>query len=120
MILRAISDMAVATTVRSLPEIPATTAISRPLCRARTTSASRSICRQTSSIIEPGLRAAGGEHVQAALEIERGGYLSQPQAKLHHGEGHVRLDADDDGARAAQPGDLGETLQGAGGEGIHH
>src|ERR1043166_3547814 len=99
--LRDTSEIAVAITVRSLPAKPTSAARSRPRCRAITTSASRSIgMRMSSATIAPRLEPLL-QCEQALVEIERRRDAAQRQAKLHHGERDVGLNADDDGFGAA-------------------
>ena len=43
-----------------------------------------------------------GEKRQAFLQVERGGYVLQRQAELHHREGDVGLNPDDQRLRGAQ------------------
>src|SRR6266851_10511846 len=103
--LRAISEIAVAMIVRSVPANPIRDAISRPFMRAVTTSPSRSIGTRVSSgatIAAPAL--SGREQFHALLKVERRGDIVQCQAQLHHGERDVGLDPDDHGLGAAQPG----------------
>ena len=48
---------------------------------------------------------------QALLEVQRRGHRAGAHAELHHGEGDVGLDADDDRLGAPQPGHLGDAAQ---------
>src|ERR1700704_5505134 len=99
--LRAISEIAVAMIVRSVPANPICEASSRPFMRAVTTSPSRAIGTQVSSgatVAAPARSAR--EQFHALLEIERRGNIVQCQAQLHHGECDVGLDPDDHGLGA--------------------
>src|SRR5688500_7341241 len=110
--LRAISEMAVATTASSplvSPICPASARLSR---RAATMSWSWTIGIRISAATGPALPALC-ELGQAILEVERGGHLVEGQAELDHREGDVGLDADDHRVGAAQGGDLGDAEQGA-------
>src|SRR5579871_984054 len=102
--LRATSEMAVAIIVRSLPEKPATVAISRPCWRAVTMSASRATGTITSLATIAAFTEDRRQHLQRFVQIEGGGRDAQRQAELHHRHRHVRLDADDHRLRAAQSG----------------
>src|SRR5207253_9312685 len=104
---RASSEMAVATTARSVDGNPHCDASSRPFWRAATTSVSQSMETRTSSamsanflIVVPPLAV---EIREALFEVQRGRDAFQGEAQLDHREGHLRLDADDDGLGAAQP-----------------
>src|SRR6266481_7846866 len=108
--LRAISEMAAAITVWSPLENPASAARSRPRCRAVTTSTSAAIGISVSLATFDAPRAALDaelrlvvEEQQSFLEVQRGGHALEREAELHHGEGHLGLNPDDHGLRAAQP-----------------
>src|SRR6266571_1039487 len=131
--LRASSEMAVATMVRLLLEKPICSARARPRWRAVTMSWSESIGTRVSSFTGDCPRtSAGGAGTAADLlvppiqkseslfEVERGRHPLHRQAELHHGEGDLRLDADDDGLGAAQADHVGDVTQGARGERVHH
>src|SRR5215470_434174 len=100
--LRATSEMAVAMSVRSLPAKPAADASSRPFCRAATMSTSPLTMMRASSITDSDLAPRHRQQVEPLLEVERGRDVSEREAELDHGHRHLWLDADDDGARAAQ------------------
>src|ERR1700736_877374 len=110
--LRAISEMAVAIMVRSLPTKPMLEARSRPFWRAAMISPSWAKCSSVASC--PTLRAlahAGGQEFQALFEIERGGYVLERQAELNHRNGYVRKDPDDNHFGAPQFRGLGDSAQ---------
>src|SRR5207249_7739332 len=104
MMLRASSEMAVAITVRSLPEKPSAAARARPRCRAVTMSADE-LMGTTLSARGPASRrglldmAGGGGHLavqegQAFLQVEGGGDVLEGESELDHRERHLWLDAD--------------------------
>src|SRR3712207_290090 len=109
--LRAISEIAVASSVRSVPVNPRPDASSRALERARTTSSSFSIATRISSATVVALLQQRGEVLEALLEVERGVDVLQAQPELHHGERDLRRDADDDRLRAAQPRHVGDPAE---------
>src|SRR5438128_10920674 len=104
---RASSEMAVATTARSVDGNPHCDASSRPFWRAATTSVSQSMETRTSSAMSANLLIVvpplAVEIREALFEVQRGRDAFQGEAQLDHREGHLRLDADDDGLGAAQP-----------------
>src|SRR6266545_1121111 len=108
--LRATSEMAVATRVRSLPENPAFSANARPCRRATMMSASEPTGTLTSASTSIGTAASlpGSpfQQHQALFQIERGRDFAQIQAKLHHRESNFGLDAGNDGLRPAQSNHL--------------
>src|SRR5688572_23739098 len=101
--LRASSEIAVATSVASLAEKPSCSAKMRPCRRAVTTSMSAATATVTSS---SGLTAPlfisgfAFEVAEALLEIQRRRDLFQGDAQLNHRESDFGLDADNDGFRA--------------------
>src|SRR2546428_11841750 len=99
------SEMAVATTARSVEGKPQCDASSRPFCRAETMSASQSMDTRTSSAMSAYLLAgplAFPVKVREALfQVQRGRDAFERQAQLDHRERHLGLDADDDGFRTA-------------------
>src|SRR4051812_10523371 len=112
--LRASSEMAVATSVAWLAENPNCSAIIRPLYRAATRSLSDASGTWT-SISSLGVTLAAMPRFlpiikisKTFLEIERGGDIFQRNSELHHGKGDLGLDADDHGLRAAQPDHVGK------------
>src|SRR5688572_29631646 len=94
--LRAISEIAVASRVWSVLGMSSPTASARARWRAVTTSASDSIAISS---------AASGANVarlpdrlqqrEALLEVQRGLHVLEAHAELHHRERHLGLDADD-------------------------
>src|SRR3989441_12930794 len=118
------SEIAVATTAWSVEGKPQCAASSRPFWRAATMSASQSIDTRTSSamsanlIIGPiPLAVKVGE---ALFQVQRGRHALQREPQFDHREGDLRLDADDDGLRPAQPDHVGDVAQGTGGERVDH
>src|SRR6266571_8779416 len=108
--LRASSEIAVATRVAMAGAKPSCDARARPRIRAVTMSESDSTLTRVSSATSTGfirqLRgtssarnglAATVEIVEALLQVERGRDPLQRQAHVDHRERHVRLDADDHG-----------------------
>src|SRR5262245_31509324 len=127
MMFRASSEMAVATTVRSLPRKPRRAASERPRWRAVTTSAPEATwtaIRPRGSDLSTGISLAMGPMVrghapeigEALLQVEHRGHVQQGQPQLDHGEGHLRLDAHDDGLGPPQPDHVGDGPEGAHGE----
>src|SRR5215213_2330089 len=119
--LRATSEIAVASSVWSVLVSSRSTASSRARWRAVTTSASDSMAIRSSA-------ASGGTVAGSLLALEQGEALFQVQrrldvlelhAQLDHGEGHLGLDADDHGLGAAQAGHHRDAAQGARDEGVH-
>src|SRR5438094_7470416 len=102
---RASSEIAVATTARSVDGNPHCDASSRPFWRAATTSESQSMETRTSSAMSANLLvpSVAVEIREALFEVQRGRDAFQGEAQLDHREGHLRLDAHDDGLGAAQP-----------------
>src|SRR5260370_20172921 len=125
--LRAISEMAAATTVWSPLENPAWAASSRPRRRAVTTSTSDAMGTRTSSgmvdaalgLLQVVLRLPVQER-QPLLEIERGRDTLERQPELDHRESDLGLDPDDHGLGPPQPGHVRDVPQRAHGERVHH
>src|SRR3954469_18011122 len=111
--LRAISEIAVASSVWSVPGISSPTASARARWRAVTTSASDSMVIRSacSGANVAGLLAVPLEQREALLEVERRLHVLEAHPELHHGERHLGLDAHDHGLRAAQPGHHGDPAQ---------
>src|ERR1041385_1689148 len=115
---RATSEMAVAITVRSDPSKPSCRASSRPFWRAITMSTvERIMTRISFSMLQGSFREMVQES-QSLFQVEGRADAFQQQSQLHHGEGDVGLDADDDGLRPAQFEHVGDGPQRARGEGI--
>src|SRR5258708_28342709 len=102
MMLRAISEIAVAIRVRSLPENPICDARFRPFCRAATMSPSWVMGTRVSSCDTANILAhPGGQQVQTLFEIKSRGDTIERQLKLHHRKGDFGLNSDDHHFRAA-------------------
>src|SRR5262252_4440349 len=118
--LRAISEIAVAMMVSSLPEKPILCASSRPFRRASTISPS---CAMTTCVASGAtgclVISATAQPRAAFFLVERGRNPVEREAELHHGERDVRLDADDHGVRTAQPRGVRDAPQRAGRERVH-
>src|SRR4051812_25541663 len=102
--LRATSEIAVASSVWSVLVSSRLPAICRARWRAVTTSASDSIgmidWRSSATVAAlPGPL----QQREPLLEVERGRHVLEAHAELHHRERHLGLDPDDDGLRSAQP-----------------
>src|SRR5919197_989273 len=117
---RASSEIAVATTARSVEGKPHCDAFSRPFWRAETMSASESIATRTSSAMSanfiPRALSLAIEVREALFEVQRGRHALQREAQLDHREGHLWLDPDDDGLGAAQSDHVRDVTQGTGRE----
>src|SRR3954466_14084303 len=120
-ILRATSEIAVASSVWSVLESSRSAASSRARWRAVTTSASDSIAIRLSwSAATVGQLPPGLQQREALLEVEGGVHILEAHPELDHRERDLRLDADDHRRRAAQPGHHGDAAQGARDERVHH
>src|SRR4051794_1984623 len=109
--LRAISEIAVASSVRSVPLNPRPEASSRAFERATTTSSSRSIGTRISAATGIALLERRMQVREALLEVERGVHVLEREPELHHRERHLRLDADDHRLGAAQARHMGDPPQ---------
>src|SRR6476620_2316520 len=118
--LRAISEIAVASRVWSVLGISRSTASARARWRAITTSASDSIAIRSawSGANVAGL-LAGLEQREPLLEVERGLHILEAHPELHHGERHLGLDPHDHRLGAAQPGHHRDPPQRARDERVH-
>src|SRR4051812_19350 len=118
--LRAISEIAVAISVRSVLENPSRAASALPWARAVRTSRSEPMSTRSSfsTVAQLPLLEALKQR-QSFLEVERGGDALQVQPQLDHREGDLGLDADDHRLGAAQAGHVGDAPQRARGEGVH-
>src|SRR5215216_3562336 len=114
--LRATSDTAVATSVRSVLESRTSAPSSRARWRAVTTSSSERM-ETTLDVDAPSEQAQQGE---ALLEVQRRVDVLEAHAKLDHREGDLGLDPDHHGLRAAQAGHLRDRPQRARDERVHH
>src|SRR5262245_54873068 len=117
--LRASSEMAVAMSAWSVCENPIDAARVLPTWRAPTTSLSawmaiRSSRTSTASsgdtftVFLGGMARLAFQEFEPLFEIERRGHALEHQAELHHGERHLRLDADDDRLGAPQARHVGD------------
>src|SRR3954464_296973 len=102
--LRATSEIAVASSVWSVLVSSSSPAICRARCRAVTTSASDSmgITEAWSSGTFAGLPPRPLEQGEALFQVERGPHVLEAHAELDHRESHLGLDAHDHGLGAAQ------------------
>src|SRR5919201_1703312 len=98
---RASSEIAVATTARSVEGKPHCAASSRPFWRAATMSESESIATRTSSAMSANFIARAFplsiQICETLFEVQRRRHALEREAQLDHREGDFRLDADDDG-----------------------
>src|SRR5207247_5518562 len=121
---RASSEMAVATTARSVERSPHCVANSRPFWRAVTMSASRSMGTRTSSAMSAdlmfGALSLAVKVREALFQVQRGGDSLERQPQVDHGERHLRLDPYDDGLRPAEPDHVGDVAEGTSRERIDH
>src|ERR671927_1557126 len=118
--LRATSEIAVASSVWSVELNCSEAASSRARWRAVTTSASDSIgirvswSSATRARLLPGLQQR-----EALLEVQGGLDVLEAHAELDHRERDLRLDAHDHGLGAAEAGHLRDAAQRARHEGVH-
>src|SRR4030095_1107890 len=101
--LRASSEMAVATTARSVVANPQCDASSRPFWRAATMSASQSMGTRTSSAMSAHLLAGALPLAvkvrKAFFQVQRGRDALEREPELDHPERHLRLHSHADGLR---------------------
>src|SRR3954469_18441608 len=114
--LRAISEIAVASSVWSVLGMSSPIASCRARWRAVTTSASDSIAIRSaaSGATEPRLKQR-----EPFLQVERRLDVLEAHAQLDHRERHLGLDADDHGLGPAQAGHHRDPAQRARDEGVH-
>src|SRR5438093_963616 len=117
--LRAISEMAVARMVRSLPENPTCSASSRPRWRAVRMSCSEPMSRRLSSPIG-GPPPIAIEDGQPFLQVEPRRHAVQAEAELDHREGDLGLHPHDDRLRAPQLPDARDVEERPDGERVEH
>src|ERR687897_2844006 len=118
--LRATSEIAVASSVWSVLVRSTFAASSRARWRAVTTSLSDSIAiRSSGSGGTVGRSLLRLEQRETLLEVQCGLHVLEVHAELHHGERDLGLDADDHGHRAPQARHQRDAAQGAGYEGVH-
>src|SRR5262245_34254057 len=111
--LRATSEIAVASSVWSVFVRSRVPASSRARWRAVTTSASDSmaITDSCSSTTVGGLLPGPLQQGEPLFEIERRQHVLEAHSELHHGERDLGLDLDDHGLCFAQAGHLGDALK---------
>src|SRR3954452_17857089 len=97
--LRAISEIAVASSVWSVLGMSRLTASARARWRAVTTSASESIAIRSAA---SGAKAARPEQREPLFQIQRRLHVLEAHAELDHREAHLGLDPHDHGLGAAQ------------------
>src|SRR5215208_954195 len=117
--LRATSEIAVASSVWSVELRSSSCASSRARWRAVTTSASDSIAIRLSACTGERLLQLVAQQRQPLLEIERGLHVLELHPELDHREGDLRLDADDHRLGPAQARHVRDPAQRAGHERIH-
>src|SRR5512144_875730 len=100
--LRAGSEIAVATSVCSVRDSPRAAASSRPFWRAVTMSASPSIGTWVSTPIAAPPRRLAAREREPLLEVERRRDAVEREAELHHRERDLGLDPHHHRPRAAQ------------------
>src|SRR4051794_6884971 len=123
--LRAISEIAVAIIVTSVNENPSWRASSCPAWRAVTMSSGLMMSTTKSAATVAPIRRVPRfelpiQQRKALFQIQRRVHVVEHQPELHHCEGHLRLQPDDHGVRAAQPSHVGDRAYRPGGERIHH
>src|SRR5437879_12819781 len=113
---RASSEIAVATTARSVEGKPHWDAKPRPFWRAETMSASESIATRTSSAMSanlmPGALPLPIEVCETLFEVQRRRDPLAREPQLDHRGGDLRLDPDDDGLRLRPAGHEREVAAG--------
>src|SRR6266446_4745476 len=117
--LRATSEMAAAMSVASAPSKPISVARERPFWRAVTMSRADMIGTRVSFAITKVPLQLPVQISQAFLQVQRRANPLEGQAQLHHGKGHVGLNAHDDRLSPAQPKHVRNGAQRARGEGIN-
>src|SRR4029079_6026897 len=118
--LRATSEIAVASRVWSVLVRSSFAASSRARWRAGTTSLSDSMAiRSSGSGGTVGRSLLRLEQREALLEVQCGLHVLEVHAELHHRERDLGLDADDHRLGAAQPRHHRDPAQGPGYEGVH-
>src|SRR5919198_1989410 len=93
--LRATSEIAVATSVASVLEKPSCAATARPSARASTMSSSDAIATRVSAAIAGARSPRAFQDLEPLLEVEGGLERLEVQLELHYRHRNVRLDADD-------------------------
>src|SRR3954449_1279482 len=119
--LRATSEIAVASRVWSVLGMSSPTASARARWRAVTTSASERIAiRSAPSWAKVARLLPGLEQGEALLEVEGRLHVLEAHPELDHRERHLRLDPDDHRLRAAQARHHRDAPQRARHERVHH
>src|ERR671934_1178557 len=114
---RAISEIAVATSVASVRVKPSSRASARPCARAGTMSTSDSSGTRISfAIVVPSARPV--EKRERLVEVEGRMEGFEVEIELRHGDRDVRLDSDDERLCASKPGGDGDGAEGASAEGV--
>src|SRR4051812_8791131 len=124
-ILRASSEMVVATSVASLAEKPNCSAITLPLRRAVTRSLSDCTCMQTTISRSVTTQATPRalllvEVSKAFFQVQGGGDIFERNPELLHRERDFGLNPDDHGFGAAQANHVRKIAQGPRSEGIEN
>src|SRR3954447_3734468 len=114
--LRAISEIAVASSVWSVLGMSRPIASWRARWRAMTTSASDSIAIRSAA---SGAKESSLEQREPLLEIQRRLDVLEAHPELDHRERHLGLDADDHGLRAAQARHVRDPAERARDERVH-
>src|SRR5256885_10870187 len=118
--LRASSEIAVASSVWSVLVSSSCAARARARWRATTTSASDSIAiRSSDSTGTVAGLLLGLQQREALLEVQRGRDVLEAHPELDHRERDLGLDADDHRLGAPQPGHLRDPAQRARDERVH-
>src|ERR671933_834972 len=118
--LRANSEIAVASSVWSVLVSSSSAASARACWRAVTTSASDSIAiRSSDSTATVGELLPGLQEREPLLEVERRLHVLEAHAELDHRERDLRLDADDHRLGAAEARHAGDALQRSRHEAVH-
>src|SRR3954467_7300845 len=119
--LRASSEIAVASSVWSVLVRSTSAASARARWRATATPASDSIAiRSSDSTGNVAGLLLGLQQREALLEVQRGRDVLEAHPELDHRERDLGLDADDHGLGAPQAGHLRDAAQRARHEGVHH
>src|SRR5215218_3251785 len=106
--LRAISEIAVASSVWSVLGMSSPIASCRARWRAVTTSASESIAIRSAA---SGAKEPRLEEREPFFEVQRRLHVLEAHAELHHRERDLGLDPDDHGLGAAEPGHHRDAAQ---------
>src|SRR5581483_10037402 len=118
--LRAISEIAVASSVMSVEVKFSSDARARASRRAATTSESDAIATRSSSLTRLALLRPFLQERHALLEVERRVDVLHANPQLHHRERHLGLDPHQHCLGAAQARHVGDVAQRARDERVHH